>query len=455
MRPRFLLPLSVLISASLLFACQVSSSEAGEPVATSEASSPQAEGPTVIAEVIAQGGGDRDQVAVAGGRLFFVGYDGTHGHELWISDGTADGTGMVKDIYGGDDAKNIRHLTTFGNRVLFLADDGTGRFGSELWISDGTEAGTRMVVDLVEGPRGIPGGHFAFGQLDSRVMLFTSWHDIYRTDGTAGGTRHLARVPGMDNQAIYTAQGMAGKVLFRNRYEIWVSDGTTEGTFKLDNPGQIHGNTLVHQGRFYYGADEPRITDGTPAGTRVVKDLFVGPNESRPSLFQPAGNYVVFAGNEGRFGYEFYVTDGTEAGTKLLKDVTAGVEGSAIDVPDWLLTPHYQGDLAIYLIDRRLYAHDYTLWRSDGTEAGTFPLRGRFRRGGGMGSENRLPYWFVTAKEQTYFLVGDRRPELWSTDGTVEGTKPTGTTLPFAPAWIAPLGDHLYAVIGSQLVMLL
>src|SRR5262249_9648749 len=79
--------------------------------------------------------------AVVGGTLFFVANDGTNGYELWKSDGTANGTSMVRDIFPGN-VNNVpnnslpRALTPLGGMLLFSADDGaTGR---ELWKSDGT-----------------------------------------------------------------------------------------------------------------------------------------------------------------------------------------------------------------------------------------------------------------------------------------------------------------------------
>ena len=100
----------------------------------------------------------RESSAVVGGSVYFAANDGIHGYELWRSDGTADGTVMVKDIRRGSKSSHPRHLTDVGGTLYFAAKDGS--HGQELWKSDGTADGTVMVKDIRPGsksshPRGL------------------------------------------------------------------------------------------------------------------------------------------------------------------------------------------------------------------------------------------------------------------------------------------------------------
>ncbi len=90
------------------------------------------------------------ELTVAGGHLFFRGYDGVHGGELWTTDGTPAGTVMVKDVNPGPDGSLLDGLAAAGGQLYFAATD--GEHGVELWQSDGTAAGTVMVQDLFPGP---------------------------------------------------------------------------------------------------------------------------------------------------------------------------------------------------------------------------------------------------------------------------------------------------------------
>ena len=79
--------------------------------------------------------------------LYFSATTSTYGQELWRSDGTAEGTYIVKDINPGSDGDSYpQYLSSVGDTLFFVANDGTN--GYELWKSNGTSDGTVMVKDI-------------------------------------------------------------------------------------------------------------------------------------------------------------------------------------------------------------------------------------------------------------------------------------------------------------------
>ena len=85
-------------------------------------------------------------VTVVGSLLYFRADNGIHGHELWATDGTKDGTYMVKDILPGTDGSYSQYYETLKDKLYF--DVYTSDYGRELWVTDGTEDGTHMVKDI-------------------------------------------------------------------------------------------------------------------------------------------------------------------------------------------------------------------------------------------------------------------------------------------------------------------
>jgi len=73
------------------------------------------------------------------------------GRELCRTDGTSEGTMILKDICPDYMDSSPARLTLVGDTAYFVADDGTS--GDQLWKSDGTEAGTLLVKDIYSGCR--------------------------------------------------------------------------------------------------------------------------------------------------------------------------------------------------------------------------------------------------------------------------------------------------------------
>ncbi len=108
-------------------------------------------------------------------------------HELWKSDGTEEGTVLVKDINSGSGTSSPRFLTAVGDTLYFSADEGVNGF--ELWRSDGTVAGTVLVQDINPSGNSFPRSLTAVGD-----MLYFSADDgvndreLWKSDGTEAGT---------------------------------------------------------------------------------------------------------------------------------------------------------------------------------------------------------------------------------------------------------------------------
>ncbi len=89
-------------------------------------------------------------IIVAGSLLIFPVNDGYHGEELWATNGTPEGTRLVKDINPGEEGAYISSMVSRGG-VIYLAASNR-ESGAELWRSDGTEQGTYLLADIAPGP---------------------------------------------------------------------------------------------------------------------------------------------------------------------------------------------------------------------------------------------------------------------------------------------------------------
>jgi ELWxxDGT repeat protein len=334
------------------------------------------------------GGSDPFWMTAFQGKLFFRATTNGQGRELWVSDGTADGTQMLKDIYPGalDGFKGGREFIELNGYLYFSARDPV--HGRQIWRTDGTESGTTLVTDLPAPWIGLPeNGRWWLNRVGDRIVFWGRYgtqNALWSTDGTAGGT---VMFDGL------TADGVLGGGEFvgdrfllwardaTHPHALWSTDGTPEGTI-LVRSAPRSSNLVAAGGLAYfinreYEWDELWRTDGTPAGTFLLRTF------TRPVIeLTVVGDQLYLLVQNRARGLALLTTDGTTAGTRLVKDL--------VPVPQEVV------DSSIFELGGALFidvttTRGNTLWRSDGTAAGTRPIAVGTDTYGGVTVLNGVP----------------------------------------------------------------
>jgi ELWxxDGT repeat protein len=217
---------------------------------------------------------------------------------------------------------------------------------------------------------------------------------------------------------------------------LWVTDGTTSGTFELGGlknsgisgqyfAGLAPEKDLTPAGNivFFDARDTDDylglwVTDGTTKGTVEIGGLNnagisgVGAQFNPPAM-ESFGNDVIFP-----FGNSIWVSDGTASGTVDIAPKLYGID-----------------DLTVFgtkaLFEAGAYDGEFALWITDGTAAGTTQVGGP-GNAGIVGADHGfwIPRNFTVLGNKILFTANDSalvdNDALWVTDGTAAGTTEIG-----------------------------
>ena len=408
------------------------------------------------------------------GIYYFLSGTGTGSKEIWMTDGTVAGTRILLDISPGPRTSTPYDFTPYYNNLLFTADDSV--HGREIWITDGTTAGTRMLKNINPNAWSVSSGTFKFkwndvfyfDAIDYYNNTCTPNSELWRTDGTTAGTYKVKEVNQYCNGS-YPSDFFS----FKNNFyfsansppwgrEIWKSDGTDSGTVLMQdiNPS-MNTNASMREylwqdtTNFYFIGNENTNdnelwkSDGVNA-SKVI-DIYPGPNPGIIECCYDLNNFHFFIGNDSLTGKELWVSDGTLVGTFMLADINPGAGSSIYNLSSNIVWENNQ----FIFFEAFNPAYGYEIWKTDGTNNGTSLLKDIT-----PGPTGTYTYLYTEFNHELFFIAQNslNGKELWKTDGSPAGTRLVKDIIPgpvgafesnFSKLDVFRIGSHLYFTAGN------
>ncbi len=284
------------------------------------------------------------------GKIYFHSYDVTPTTSLWVTDGTVAGTKVIKDI--NTTSETPTEMFIYKDKLFFGASDGLTK--QQLWVSDGTDTGTHQLKKINFGNDAKIGGFTLMNNyLYFSAKHNATEYQIWRTNGMADSTIKVTS----QCSSCYNGLSPNKMIEYKNKLyfkgstsgtprQLWVSDGTDTGTkiFKAEivgssayPPGFADDNfeLIKHNGFMYMvGNDSTGFqiwkSDGTKQGTYKVthrKDLY-------PFNLTSFDNHIVFLASrkDSVSDVQLYYTDG------INEAIMPKIYNQSNDNPFWHIT---------------------------------------------------------------------------------------------------------------------
>ncbi len=232
-----------------------------------------------------------------GSTVYFVAdTPGQPGGQLWRVDQAGGTPSMIKQLSTSQPVPDYLDLGVIGELCVFRADDSV--HGYEPWVTDGTPEGTRLLRDIREHwfgsfpmrrgqvqPDYLPSIDYSgFSPLDGR-LYFQASDSIWMTDGTPEGTQPLLTPNGEPLQTIQRVIAFPDALVFENpSLGIWILEDTLR--FYPCRGWRLTVNTgSSHNRRVFRGEDSWFILNNDPA---IGAELFAIDRDTARGFFSNA-----------------------------------------------------------------------------------------------------------------------------------------------------------------------
>ena len=364
------------------------------------------------------------------------------GLEMYKSNGNINNANLVLDINSSmnnfsSTPKNYFYSNTL-NTILFTADDAPTPGNFELWKTNGTGAGTVKVHEFNPNGNGNPR---RFTDFNNKVFFAVTGNntgeELGFTDGTSAGSGIIEILAGATGSEPQQFKEFNGELYFSangaNGRELWKTDGTPSGTVQLRNinaSGDSNPEKLtIYNNKLYFVADdgvngkELWETNGTASGTVLVSDLNPGATGSNPTELTVYKGRLYFSGITAATGREIYRV-GTGGGISLFRDIVAGTTGCNAEK-----FFHYQAQNLLLFVAGNGNTNK-ELWFTNGSLVFTNQLKDIYPGNSSSSINSISGSNFMEYNNKVYFTANDgtNGHELWTTDGTTNGTNLVGNT---------------------------